>query len=438
MLNITGMKKHFKACCIVLLGIYISKTLLSYIQSNTVRISPSPARSNTKHVDNASNGNRYLEKPRNLLITSLSRNLSTSLCNKSKVRSKSMFTGNMLIDETHKLLYCFVPKVGCTTWRKIFAVLSDEAIRNKTNGNPENIDEDPHYGLHFKTMKDYNSSQQEVIIKSYYKFMFVREPFERLISAYIDKFYVPEPDGFWKAWGKLIINKYRVNASVASKSCGHDVSFDEFLSHSFSKIEQSDISGGNTHWTSIQQICNPCGINYDYIGHMETMKRDTELILEQANVSHLITQHKAGISKIKQNLHFSEKALVESANCLNTTDAIQRIINTLTYKGFLPFNSTISEYIKNLKLNSTSIDVKRRNEYMIKQFSSKLDDILSKAWENKLKSNASAQDSFKENCLARLKKSNIIRKISSEKIKRFLEYYYLDFELFGYNSSIYS
>ncbi|CAH1792707.1 unnamed protein product, partial [Owenia fusiformis] len=384
-----------------------------------VRLSTAESQIEKELFNKSKYGNYYFSKPKNV----------QTRCNKSLAN----FTANMLVDETHKLLYCFVPKVGCTTWKKIFAILTNEKLRNETKGNPENIKLDPH-SIRFKSMKDYNSSQREIILKSYFKFMFVREPFERLVSAYIDKFYVPELNGFWESWGRRIIKRYREKASAVSKACGHDVTFEEFLSHSLSKVQQADISGGNEHWTTMHQICNPCGIKYDYIGHVETMRRDTDVILHQANVSHLIVQDEASVSNIRQNLHISDEALIKSEKCLEPRDAVKRIINSLIYKGFLPNNFSIAEFTRNSMGNNSNMT----NEEVAKLFNAKLDDILPRIWENKLKSSKSIKELNREHSLIRLQKSNISGQISSQIIKRFLKYFSLDFEAFGYDTKFYS
>ncbi|CAH1776906.1 unnamed protein product [Owenia fusiformis] len=425
--TVLKLKKSFMAILIFLIAMYMFK--MASLLKSTRAVPAKSSKTENKDIVKPGERNSYIPKPTNL----------QTICNKSSVALRTKLTKYMLIDETHKLLYCFVPKVGCTAWRKIFAVLSNEKIRNETNGNPENIRVDPHFGLHFKSIKSYDRSQQDRILKSYYKFMFVREPFERLVSAYIDKFYVPEPHGFWKVWGKGIINKYRHKASVTSRECGHDVTFDEFLAHSFSTIEQQYINAGNGHWVTIQQLCNPCDINYDYIGRMESMQQDTKAILEKANVSHLINQQKPSVRKIKENLHFSTRGLLRSASCLSVIDGIRRIINSLIFKGFLPDDFPTSEYTKGLLVTSINVtNIKRKNDHMVKEFISKLENILPAVWENKLKFQTPAVESRREHCLTRLQKSNIMNHISPQKIKQFLEYFSFDFEAFGYDSSFYS
>ena len=44
----------------------------------------------------------------------------------------------------------------------------------------------------------------------------------------------------------------------------------------------------NEHWLSVHDICNPCAINYDIIGHYETLNEDTNHILNWIGASDII------------------------------------------------------------------------------------------------------------------------------------------------------
>jgi len=61
--------------------------------------------------------------------------------------------------------------------------------------------------------------------------MFVREPLERLRSAYVDKFLSGDNSLFNTVYGRTIIAKYRYNATNSSLQRGHDVRHDEFVKY---------------------------------------------------------------------------------------------------------------------------------------------------------------------------------------------------------------
>jgi hypothetical protein len=58
----------------------------------------------------------------------------------------------------------------------------------------------------------------------------VREPFERLLSAYRNKFTEKSPY-FHKRFGRKIIRKYRTNPNVEDIEKGNNVKFPEFVQY---------------------------------------------------------------------------------------------------------------------------------------------------------------------------------------------------------------
>lgn len=89
------------------------------------------------------------------------------------------------MDSVNKVAYCFIQKCGCTTWKTMMAKLA-------TNGSVE-LNQRIHaqyytklkkYGLEYKW---YTPSEVKVELTGYTKFIVVRNPFHRLVSAYNDK-----------------------------------------------------------------------------------------------------------------------------------------------------------------------------------------------------------------------------------------------------------
>jgi len=46
-------------------------------------------------------------------------------------------------------------------------------------------------------------------------------------------------------------------------------------------------SGFNMHWRPQASVCFPCQINYDFIGHFETLRADAAAVLARINSSRL-------------------------------------------------------------------------------------------------------------------------------------------------------
>ena len=83
----------------------------------------------------------------------------------------------------HLLTYSFFLVVGCTVLKQLIMTLRGIF---KPGENPL------HYSIHVKyyatlLSKVVNPSERERKLKEYFKFMFLRDPMERLLSGYIDK-----------------------------------------------------------------------------------------------------------------------------------------------------------------------------------------------------------------------------------------------------------
>ncbi|TNM85729.1 hypothetical protein fugu_008000 [Takifugu bimaculatus] len=105
---------------------------------------------------------------------------------------------HLIVDDTHQIIYCYVPKVACTNWKRVMVVLSQSLISpsGKPYTDPETVPADlvHNSSLHLtfaKFWRHYGSMSRHLMavkLQHYTKFLFVRDPFVRLISAFRNKF----------------------------------------------------------------------------------------------------------------------------------------------------------------------------------------------------------------------------------------------------------
>ena len=87
----------------------------------------------------------------------------------------------LFVSDQRKYIYCSTPKVASSSWKRTLLNLSGVDLSNVTN---------IHNCFYQMTHNFYwhnSPAQREARLKKYFKFMFVREPLERLVSAYRDK-----------------------------------------------------------------------------------------------------------------------------------------------------------------------------------------------------------------------------------------------------------
>ncbi|XP_044047497.1 carbohydrate sulfotransferase 12 isoform X1 [Siniperca chuatsi] len=210
---------------------------------------------------------------------------------------------HLIVDDTHQIIYCYVPKVACTNWKRVMVVLSQSLISpfsGKPYTDPEAVPPDlvHNSSLHLTFSKfwhHYGSLSRHLMalkLQHYTKFLFVRDPFVRLISAFRNKFGRPNED-FYRQFGSVMLRRYgNVSGSLPETaaeafSAGIKPTFQQFITYLLDpETERESIF--NEHWRQVYRLCHPCQVKYDFIGQLETLETDAEHLLKLLGVDHLL------------------------------------------------------------------------------------------------------------------------------------------------------
>lgn len=190
------------------------------------------------------------------------------------VAEQRILAKHVIVNDEHRFLFCSVPKVACSNWKRVFMVLEGAATDSNTIRKVNH--------LAFTYLADLPPMAIKQRLKEYYKFMFVREPLERLASAYKDKFMLNNTS-FHKSYGRKIIKKIRKNAGINSK--GNDVTLTEFLQY----ITESRFEDMNEHWMPYHVLCRPCAVLYDFVGSFENLEADATHVLKDLNINEQVS-----------------------------------------------------------------------------------------------------------------------------------------------------
>ncbi|XP_022192121.1 carbohydrate sulfotransferase 11 isoform X1 [Nilaparvata lugens] len=186
---------------------------------------------------------------------------------------------HIIVDLNHRLLYCYVPKVACTNWKRVLMILTGLANTSDALSIPAHL---AHRRGMFLTLNNFTVPEIKYMLSTYRKFLFVRHPFERLLSAYRNKFDQNHVRSsyFQSRFGRYIIKNYRINASKMSLEKGDDVTFVEFAAY----LTGPENVTFNEHWKPISDLCRPCLLKYDFIGKYETLYPDSEYLLQLSGI----------------------------------------------------------------------------------------------------------------------------------------------------------
>ena len=170
-----------------------------------------------------------------------------------------------LVDDKNKIMYCFIPKVGSRTLKKVLAEL--QGFKEDTNS--------VYIGNFWRRLNSYTVNERAKRIQTYFKFLFVREPLHRLLSAYKDKFIEARKCSINAR--EEIIKSYRPQDFEPDGD--NNVSFTEFIQY----FSNNDVFR-NEHWLQYEKLCQPCVMKYDFIGHLEDLEEDGPQLLKMAGI----------------------------------------------------------------------------------------------------------------------------------------------------------
>ncbi|TNN34529.1 Carbohydrate sulfotransferase 11 [Liparis tanakae] len=193
------------------------------------------------------------------------------------------------------------------------------------------------YGC-WKTLNQYTIAEINHRLKNYLKFLFVREPFERLVSAYRNKFTLKYNSSFHKRFGTRIIRRYRKNATQDALLNGADVKFKEFAEYLVDPATQRD-GPLNEHWQTAYQLCHPCHIHYDLVGKYETLEEDANYVLRLVGVGDSLR-----FPSYAKSTRTTDAMTAQFFSNISTQQQIQ--LNQLYKLDFLMFNYSTPSYLR--------------------------------------------------------------------------------------------
>ncbi|XP_028987516.1 carbohydrate sulfotransferase 12-like [Betta splendens] len=183
---------------------------------------------------------------------------------------------NFIVDDARGIIYCYIPKVACTSWKRFMFVLKQNKLDLDLMSLPDFFHTD-----NFTLLSSFSRAEIRAKLKHYTKFLFVRDPFVRLISAYRDK--IQNYEDYYEKIAYSILHRYgnlSQSSQTATKAFASGVrpSFYNFVQYLLDP--QTQKQPFDPHWNQMHRLCQPCLIQYDFIGHEETLQEDADFLLK--------------------------------------------------------------------------------------------------------------------------------------------------------------
>ncbi|CAN0309854.1 unnamed protein product, partial [Lampetra fluviatilis] len=134
---------------------------------------------------------------------------------------------------------------------------------------------DVHVIKNYTRLSQFDAAGQRSRLDGYTVMMFVREPMERLVSAYRDKF-VHKNEHYQVLIRRTIMKHYRKNSTNAPLAKGDYVTFPELVRFI---LDPKRPLWQDVHWLPAHHLCQPCLLRYDFLGKVETVRHDAAALL---------------------------------------------------------------------------------------------------------------------------------------------------------------
>lgn len=168
-----------------------------------------------------------------------------------------------LVDWRRKFLYCPIAKVACSSIKRWFLALNDERL---APGRDEHVAVQRHRLRELSAV----SAWQVLGDPSFFRFTFVRNPWARLVSAYLNKFLGPT------VFAQRIAARLRPRSALATgPEAIVDVTFAEFVQF----LTRGNPLRFDVHWRP--QHCYLQDHQFDFIGRFEHLREDFASLQER-------------------------------------------------------------------------------------------------------------------------------------------------------------
>ena len=214
--------------------------------------------------------------------------------------SKPAFNQHMVLDNKHGILFCYMPKVGCTNLKLLFFVNQGVVPHSELSKDRDGVNQYmlERVSAHFSFAGLFDEDKVTVL-KTYFKFVMWRNPLERLASSYRSKverfplvgFKNDTPPYNWlrkaiyRKYHPELYGKWITNGGVDLIAISFADFIEYWLNHGESWFKSDE------HFLNQMSLCHPCRVKFDFYANFKYFDRDAKVLMDKigANSSDLRT-----------------------------------------------------------------------------------------------------------------------------------------------------
>ena len=268
---------------------------------------------------------------------------------------------HLYFDNVHHFFQCLIEKVGCSFFKRFLYFFSNVHPQLES---PFDLSLNEAHRVNLDKFSDLSHPDSLLTQESYKKIIFVRDPYSRLFSGYVDKIF--SRYNAWRSYNRLILA--RIGRYSLHRICADDVSFAEFVKF-FVQTMQKGVPV-NGHFLPMYLHCKPCEVKYDFVGKLEKFDRDVRIMMHHiglSNYTYLLQKAKeAGIRDELKDVAivlFGMRSRSNSDKCFDSYKAAVRQWRKLQIKGLLslkirfPYSQRVWKTIDQDRFHNMLIDV---------------------------------------------------------------------------------
>nr|XP_020864928.1 carbohydrate sulfotransferase 8-like [Phascolarctos cinereus] len=168
----------------------------------------------------------------------------------------------LLVEPNHRLLFCEVPKAGCSNWRRVLLLLT----LNLSRWDPAEVESDSlHHTRLLQRLSSFQPRECDLRLKHYTPVLVTRHPLERLVSAYRDKLLHSEP--YYMHLAARMRTAVRGSRDPENQ---RNLTFPEFVTF----VLRQSPAKLDVHWKPIELLCSPCSVRYGVLIRHESLSSE--------------------------------------------------------------------------------------------------------------------------------------------------------------------
>jgi len=202
----------------------------------------------------------------------------------------------MYYDDEMDYVYCIVGKAASTSLRRTLVMLTGKISKFQ---RPEQLPGDVIHGAgavdkYIARLETVQAAYRDwrFADNRYFTFMFVREPLEKLVSAF--RYTLIENN--FNNLDKTLVQRYRPNDYKPSIK-RYNVTFAEFVHYVLDERAAGRML--DRHWKPQNEVCRVCQLRYDFIGHYETLYEDADYVVSKLKSRIMDVEQRRRVANIK-------------------------------------------------------------------------------------------------------------------------------------------